>query len=70
MLCYQTVDASTLELLKKLQGIEVFKNMRLAGGTSLALQTGHRKSIDLDMLGTLQADETTFSFPGNYKTKA
>jgi Nucleotidyl transferase AbiEii toxin, Type IV TA system len=41
--------------------MEVFKNMRLAGGTSLALQIGHRKSIDLDLFGTLQADETTFS---------
>lgn len=35
--------------------------MRLAGGTSLALQIGHRKSIDLYMFGTLQADESTFS---------
>lgn len=61
MLCYQTVDASTLELLKKLQCMEVFKNLRLARGTSLALQIGHRKSIDLDLFGTLQADETTFS---------
>ena len=61
MLYYQTVDASTLELLKKLQLTAVFKNMRLAGGTSLALQIGHRKSIDLDLFGTLQADESTFS---------
>ncbi len=61
MLYYQTIDASTLELLKKLQGLEVFKNMRLAGGTSLALQIGHRKSIDLDLFGTLLADESTFS---------
>jgi hypothetical protein len=61
MLYYQTVDASTLELLKKLQGIAVFKNMRLAGGTSLALQIGHRKSIGLDMFGTLHTDDSTFS---------
>ena len=39
----------------------VFKNLRLVGGTSLALQIGHRKSIDLDLFGTLQADESTFS---------
>lgn len=31
--------------------------MRLAGGTSLALQIGHRKSIDLDLFGRLEADE-------------
>ena len=61
MLCYQTVDASTLELLKRLQGMAVFKNLRLVGGTSLALQIGHRKSIDLDLFGTLQADDSTFS---------
>ena len=61
MLFYQTIDTSTLELLKKLLGITVFKDMRLAGGTSLALQLGHRKSIDLDLFGSLQADDITFS---------
>ncbi len=60
MLYYQTIDAKTLELLKELQSIPAFSNMRLAGGTSLALQTGHRKSIDLDLFGRLEADESTF----------
>lgn len=41
--------------------MEAFKNMRLAGGTSMALQIGHRKSIDLDFFGRLNADETTFA---------
>ena len=35
----------SLELLKELSGIEDFY---LAGGTGLALQTGHRPSVDLD----------------------
>lgn len=61
MLFYKTIDSTTLELLKKLQAIAVFKNLRLAGGTSLALQLGHRKSIDLDLFGTLQTDDSTFS---------
>ena len=31
--------------------------LRLAGGTSLALQIGHRRSVDLDLFGTLNTDE-------------
>jgi hypothetical protein len=49
MLYYETIDATTLELLKKLFEVPEFKGLRLAGGTSLALQIGHRKSIDLDL---------------------
>lgn len=37
-----------------------FDDMRLVGGTALALQYGHRQSIDLDFFGDLQCelDET------------
>lgn len=56
MLHYETIDTPTLELLKKLLSLDVFKLMRLAGGTSLALQYGHRKSLDLDLFGTLPGD--------------
>ena len=35
MLYYETVDESTLELLKKLQSLRMFSEMRLVGGTSL-----------------------------------
>ena len=49
MLQYQTIEPVTLELLIDLLAIPEFKNLRLAGGTSLALQIGHRKSIDLDL---------------------
>jgi hypothetical protein len=34
-----------------------FKELRLVGGTSLALQIGHRSSIDIDLFGILDADE-------------
>ena len=61
MLFYQTVDTPTLELLKRLLEVTIFKNMRLAGGTSLALQLGHRKSIDLDLFGNFETDDITFS---------
>ncbi len=49
MLYKNTIQASALELLKKLQSCSALKSFHLAGGTSLALQIGHRKSIDLDL---------------------
>jgi len=61
MLYYETIDAETLELLKNLLEIPEFEGLRLAGGTSLALQMGHRKSNDLDLFGNLEADELSIS---------
>jgi hypothetical protein len=57
MLYYQTVDESTLELLKQLQATELFKDLRLVGGTSLALQIGHRTSVDIDLFGNIDTAE-------------
>lgn len=57
MLYFETIDASTLELLKQLQVQPAFKDLRLVGGTALALQMGHRKSIDIDLFGKIDADE-------------
>lgn len=57
MLHYSTIDSKTLELLKELQSISFFKQMRLVGGTALALQIGHRISVDIDLFGNLTADE-------------
>lgn len=51
MLHVETVLKSTLDLLKELQSIPDLADMRLVGGTSLALQLGHRASIDLDLFG-------------------
>ncbi|MDP1725440.1 MAG: nucleotidyl transferase AbiEii/AbiGii toxin family protein [Bacteroidota bacterium] len=53
MLSYETVDTPTLELLKRLMLVPAFSHTRLVGGTSLALQYGHRKSVDLDLFGTI-----------------
>lgn len=49
MLQLHTVEPGTLELLKKLSAEPLLVNHFLVGGTSLALQIGHRKSIDLDL---------------------
>jgi len=57
MLYFETIDAPTYEILKQLQAQPALKNLRLVGGTALALQFGHRKSIDIDLFGELDADE-------------
>lgn len=49
MLYTETVEPSTLELLKCLQQEDPLKSAYLVGGTSLALRLGHRKSVDLDL---------------------
>ena len=51
MLSLQTVYPDTLELLKALAQAPILSNMRLVGGTALALQYGHRRSVDLDFFG-------------------
>lgn len=56
MLYYSTVEPSTLELLKKLQSLPFLQNTRLVGGTALALQIGHRQSIDLDLFGEITVE--------------
>jgi len=57
MLHLGTVDTTTLGLVEKIQQIPDFKNLRLVGGTSLALQIGHRKSIDIDLFGVIDIDK-------------
>jgi len=56
MLHYRTIDTKTLELLKKIQKINIFEKLLLVGGTSLALQIGHRISVDLVFFGELNVD--------------
>lgn len=59
MLSYQTVEPHTLELLKGLMSEPLFGSLRLVGGTALALQYGHRSSIDLDFFGNIESDAET-----------
>lgn len=56
MLSFQTIDPDTLELLKFLSVQPELRRTRLVGGTSLALQYGHRQSVDLDFFGRLPED--------------
>ncbi|MDR1595043.1 MAG: nucleotidyl transferase AbiEii/AbiGii toxin family protein [Prevotellaceae bacterium] len=58
MLHSSTVQESTLVLLKQLQQVPALSDLRLVGGTALALQLGHRRSIDLDFFGSIKMDGT------------
>lgn len=51
MLHTNTVAEATLERLTSIQAIEELQDFSLAGGTALALQIGHRISVDLDFFG-------------------
>ncbi len=51
MLFYDAITPDTLDTLKRIQSQVELKETRLVGGTALALQLGHRLSIDLDIFG-------------------
>lgn len=57
MLHFETVDSPTLELLNKIMAEPLFSPLRLVGGTAMALQNGHRKSVDLDLFGEWSMEE-------------
>lgn len=57
MLSYKTIQSDTLELLRRLAAEPLLAGTRLVGGTALALQYGHRNSIDLDFFGELPKDK-------------
>lgn len=56
MLSFRTIVPYTLELLKRLSQEPFLKECRLVGGTALALQYGHRSSVDLDFFGSFDVD--------------
>ena len=51
---YETVSPALLNILKKLMQADVFQDFRLVGGTALALQRGHRRSVDIDLFTDLE----------------
>lgn len=57
MLYTETISPTTLELLKRIMSDESLPPFRLVGGTSLALQLGHRISVDLDLFTDESFDE-------------
>ncbi len=52
MLQTRTVEPTTLGLLKQLMAKPYLNSFALVGGTALALQLGHRFSVDLDLFTT------------------
>ena len=52
MLQTRTIEPGTLGLLKDLMAMPLLDQFYLVGGTALALQMGHRLSIDLDLFTT------------------
>lgn len=56
MLYYHTISPGTLRLLKELMSLNDLNIFRLVGGTSLALQLGHRISVDLDFFSEKSFD--------------
>lgn len=48
MLHEESIEPKTLDLLRQLANLAELKDFALVGGTGLALQLGHRKSVDLD----------------------
>ena len=61
MLQYRTVYPTTLELLKKLMLLPELQDFFLVGGTALALQLGHRISIDIDLFTQKDFNTKTLS---------
>ena len=52
-LYYDTVSTPLLSILRRLMSAEVLNDFRLVGGTALALQRGHRMSVDIDLFTDL-----------------
>ena len=67
MLSYETIEPRTLDLLKALMQEPAFADMRLVGGTALALQYGHRQSIDLDFFGDASRKKLKKYYPNMEK---
>jgi len=56
MLQYRAVYSETLELLKILMKYDSLRQTFLVGGTALALQLGHRISVDIDLFSETDFD--------------
>lgn len=56
MLYLGTISQKALGLLKRFMLDDHLSNFSLAGGTALALQLGHRISIDLDLFNQMEFD--------------
>lgn len=61
MLQTQTVYPETLGVIKDLMLDSLLNDFYLVGGTALALQIGHRISVDIDLFTNSQFDSTIIS---------
>ncbi|MCF8397578.1 MAG: nucleotidyl transferase AbiEii/AbiGii toxin family protein [Bacteroidales bacterium] len=74
MLHRETVSKTTLDLIQRLQADSFFESFVLVGGTALALQIGHRISVDIDFFTrenfdireTLEYLEQEYTFQTQY----
>lgn len=60
MLHTKSISLELLELLNWIMREPAFGSFNLVGGTALALQIGHRKSVDIDLFGKCEIQETLF----------
>ncbi len=63
MLQYSKIDPQALDVLKGLMQIPALDNFYLVGGTALALQYGHRLSVDIDLFSTTEFDNESLIAP-------
>ncbi|MDQ6763881.1 MAG: nucleotidyl transferase AbiEii/AbiGii toxin family protein [Bacteroidota bacterium] len=73
----QIISPATFSLIQKLQSLPELSQFQLVGGTALALQLGHRDSIDIDLFSQSDFDyiqlteflKSAFSFDENFVRK-
>lgn len=53
----ETINSAVEDVLRALHGLAIVERAYLAGGTGLALQLGHRRSVDLDFFLEQPFDE-------------
>lgn len=68
-LYYDTVSTPLLSILRRLLSSDIFKDFRLVGGTALALQRGHRRSVDIDLFTDLDYADMPVSDMRDYLEK-
>lgn len=70
----ETIDHTTQRVFEKIKDLSFLKDFYLAGGTALALQLGHRLSIDLDFFSpkdfSLEIIKETLSQKGSFSVVA
>ncbi len=57
MLHKSAVKPELLRILDQVMQIDAFSDLRMVGGTALALQIGHRESVDIDLFGKIAFEE-------------